>query len=253
MKRAILSDIHSNLEALQAVLKDITDQGVEEIYCLGDLVGYGPNPVECVDIIMDEPRQKVCIMGNHDQAALVDPHGFNPAAENAIRWTRSQLDNTKDPRYEERWGFLSLIPQIVRKGDFMYVHGSPRIPLSEYVFCEDTMEEEKMEKLFGIVRKYCFQGHTHVPVIFTEKKEFVRPQDLDHGIFTLGDEKLMINVGSVGQPRDKDPRACYVIYDTDKNQIEYRRVEYDTKTTREKILAIPELDNFLGNRILEGR
>lgn len=253
MKRAIISDVHSNLEAFESVLNDIQEQNAEEIYCLGDLIGYGPNPIECVDLMMNDPRRKICLLGNHDQASLFDPSGFNPAAEKAIYWTREQLEKASDARRSERWDFLGTLPRCHKDPPFLYVHGSARNPLSEYVFSDDIIERGKMEKLFALIPKYCFQGHTHVPGIFTEENRYLRIQDLDSNTYPLGDQKLMINVGSVGQPRDKDPRACYVIYDLDKSTIEYRRVEYDCAATCAKILAIPDLDNFLGERIKQGR
>ncbi|MDO5581039.1 MAG: metallophosphoesterase family protein [Planctomycetia bacterium] len=258
MKRAILSDIHSNLEALQAVLKDFDQEGVAEFYCLGDLVGYGPNPVECIDLITKDPRRKICLLGNHDQAAIFNPAGFNPAAERAIYWTRRQLDQS--PRSREFWDFIGELPRSHKDGDFLYVHGSARNPVSEYVFSDDILEKLKMNKLFSIIPRYCFQGHTHVPGIFTEEGRYFRSSELPDGRYVLGKsdqgdkaEKLMINVGSVGQPRDKDPRACYVLLDTETNVIEYRRIPYDSSLTCEKIRDIDELDNFLGERIKLGR
>jgi len=249
LKKAIISDIHSNLEALEAVLKDIEQQGITTVYCLGDIIGYGPNPRECLDLVMDMP---VVLLGNHDQGAIFDPEGFNPGAERAIFWTRAQLEQTPEPREkrERRWEFLSERPRVHREDSFLYVHGSPRNPLNEYVFPEDIYNQTKMQRLFSLVDKYCFQGHTHIPGIFTEGMQFYAPEDLDY-VFQLGDEKVMINVGSVGQPRDGDWRACYVILD--ERTVTYRRVPYDVEKTIRKIHAIPELDNFLGDRLREGR
>ncbi|MGL6196899.1 MAG: metallophosphoesterase family protein [Thermoguttaceae bacterium] len=246
MKRAILSDIHSNLEAFQAVLKDIDEQKVDEIYCLGDLVGYGPNPIEVTDLVMK--RVKVCLLGNHDQATLFDPEGFNAGAEQAIFWTREQLEKFNNSN--KRWDFLGELPRQVREGDYLFVHGSPRNPLNEYVFQDDIFDEKKMERLFAVVPKYCFQGHTHVPGVFTESREFFAPYEINYS-FTLGPQKVMINVGSVGQPRDRDPRACYVIQDG--NNITFRRVDYDFEKTADKITAINDLDNYLGTRLRTGR
>ncbi|MEZ6140216.1 MAG: metallophosphoesterase family protein [Zavarzinella sp.] len=248
--KAIISDIHGNLEALQAVLADISKQGVDEgIYCLGDVIGYGPNPRECIDLIMD---CKLVILGNHDQGALYDPDGFNPAAEKAIMWTRDQLEQPSESRAvrEKRWEFLSERPRSVRENGTLYVHGSARNPLNEYVFPEDIYNHKKMEKIFILVEKYCFQGHTHVPGIFTANYEFLQPDDLG-GVYELSDSKILCNVGSVGQPRDQDPRACYVLYDG--KTIRYRRVDYDIDTTVKKIYNIPELDNFLGDRLRDGK
>ncbi|MGL6225026.1 MAG: metallophosphoesterase family protein [Thermoguttaceae bacterium] len=248
MKRAILSDIHSNLEAFEAVLRDIDEQGVNEIYCLGDLLGYGPNPVEVVDLAMQ--RFNVCLLGNHDQAAQFDPEGFNAEAEQAIFWTRDQLENYTDPKSASRWDFLGELPRFHRENEVLFVHGSPRNPLNEYVFQDEIYDERKMERLFAVVPKYCFQGHTHVPGIFTESREFFAPSDVDH-TYSLGSQKVMVNVGSVGQPRDRDPRACYVILE--ENLITYRRIPYDCEKTNAKIQAIPNLNNYLGFRLLSGK
>ncbi|MDO5552955.1 MAG: metallophosphoesterase family protein [Planctomycetia bacterium] len=254
MKRAIISDIHSNLEALEAVLDDIEDQNAQEVYCLGDLVGYGPNPVECIDRMMAlKAEKKICLLGNHDQATLFDPDGFNSIAEQAIYWTRERMEQARGVYRQMRWDFMGELPRYHHDGNCMYVHGSPRNPLNEYVFSDDIIEETKMEKLFSIVPGYCFQGHTHVPGVFTENRRYYRFQDLSDGLFKLADEKLMINVGSVGQPRDRDPRACYVIFDTDAKTIQYRRIEYNVDKTCKKIFEIPELDNFLGERIKQGK
>lgn len=247
--KAIISDIHSNLEALQAVLKDIDRQAIKEVYCLGDVVGYGPNPRECIDLVM---QCKVVLLGNHDQGAMFDPEGFNPPAERAIFWTREQLEAPADGRQakERRWEFLAERPRSVKEDGFLYVHGSARNPLNEYVFPEDIYNQRKMERIFVLVPKYCFQGHTHVPGVFTESLKFFRPEDLDFR-YELGNEKVLINVGSVGQPRNSDWRSSYVILDN--NSVLFQRVEYDVETTKRKIHQIPELDNFLGDRLEEGR
>ena len=148
--------------------------------------------------------------------------------------------------------FLCKLPRTVREGGVLFVHGSPRSPTNEYVFPEDTQNGKKMEKLFSMIPHLCFQGHTHVPGIFTPDLRFVRPMELAGG-YSVADktQRLMINVGSVGQPRDGDSRSCYVLYDED--VIEFRRVEYDIEETVREIEAEPELDNFLGYRLREGR
>ena len=246
---AIISDIHSNLEALQAVLKDIETQSVEKIYCLGDVIGYGPNPRECIDLVMELP---VVILGNHDQGAMFDPEGFNAGAERAIFWTRAQLENSAENREkrERRWEFLAERPRIHRDESCLFVHGSARNPLNEYVFPEDVYNPRKMERIFAYIDRYCFQGHTHVPGVFTESLQFYSPEEIDY-VYSLDGRKTMVNVGSVGQPRDGDWRSCYVLYDG--NGLRYRRVEYDIETTIQKIYDIPELENFLGDRLREGR
>ncbi len=247
--KAIISDIHSNLEALQAVLADIKSQNITEVYCLGDVVGYGPNPRECIDLVMES---KIVLMGNHDQGAMFDPDGFNASAERAIFWTRAQLESGSEPRplREKRWEFLAERPRSHRENGYLYVHGSARNPLNEYVFPEDIYNQRKMERIFALVEKYCFQGHTHVPGVFTENLQFLSPEDVG-GTYKLDSRKTLCNVGSVGQPRDGNWRACYITLADD--TITFRRVEYDVEKTVKKIYDIPDLENFLGDRLREGR
>ncbi|WP_435017189.1 metallophosphoesterase family protein [Tundrisphaera sp. TA3] len=282
MRRALISDIHGNLEALEVVLDDIKSRGISEIFCLGDVIGYGPNPRECIDRVMEHCT--MTLLGNHDQGAMFDPDGFNIGAERAIFWTREQLENPSDRvNNERRWEFLGLLPRHYRHESFLFVHGSPRNPLSEYIFPEDIYNHRKMERLFQLVEKYCFQGHTHVPGVFTEGYQFFSPEEIDHE-YTLGEGKVMINVGSVGQPRDGDPRSCYVILDDGQEdsspapnspnesqgsdeqrasgtpgkaagpvRVTFRRLPYDHEATIRKIYAIPELEAFLGDRLRQGR
>jgi predicted phosphodiesterase len=262
--KALISDIHSNLEALQAILQDIQKHSVDEIYCLGDIVGYGPNPRECVDLVM---ACKVVLLGNHDQGAMFDPEGFNPPAERAIFWTRQQLESPGDNRLqkEKRWEFLAERPRSFRENGFLFVHGSARNPLNEYVSPEDIYNQRKMERIFALVDRYCFQGHTHIPGVFTEDLNFLAPEEIDFK-YTLGDQKVLVNVGSVGQPRNSDNRASYIILnDSDpttsptagapsgRTTLTFRRVPYDFEKTIAKIYGIPDLDNFLGDRLRDGR
>jgi diadenosine tetraphosphatase ApaH/serine/threonine PP2A family protein phosphatase len=247
--KAIISDIHGNLEALQAVLEDIARVGVQEVYCLGDVVGYGPDPRACVDLVMG---CQVVLLGNHDQGAIFDPIGFNGAAERAIFWTRDRLEEPVPTRraMEIRWDFLGERPRTHREPGFLFVHGSPRNPINEYIFPDDIYKPHKMAAIFGLVERYCFQGHTHVPGIFTQELEFYSPEEIDD-TYRLDGRKTLCNVGSVGQPRDGDWRACYVVLDGD--TVRFRRVEYDVDTTVQKVYAVPELDNFLGDRLRQGR
>lgn len=246
-KTAILSDIHGNLEALLAVLKSIEQQKVDRIYCLGDVIGYGPNPKECLDLCQ---QFDLCLLGNHDNGALFPPEGFSANAERAIEWTRVQLTIAEDARRDERFEFLNRMPRTHIEKDRMFVHGSPRLPLSEYVFPEDVNNGQRIDRLLSFVQHVCFQGHTHIPGVFTSDARFLAPRDLPEG-FGIPDEKIMVNVGSVGQPRDGDPRACFVLLEDD--WLEFCRVEYDFETTFCKIREIPSLDNFLGERLREGR
>ena len=247
--KAIISDIHSNLEALQAVWQDLARHGVQDVYCLGDVVGYGPNPRECLDLVM---KCKVVLLGNHDQGVLFDPANFNPVAERATYWTRGQLEAPTPSRQaaDRRWEFLGERPLKHREDGFLYVHGSPRNPVNEYIFPEDVYVEKKMAALFSLVERTCFHGHTHVPGIFTESLEYYAPEEID-GTYRLDGRKTLCNVGSVGQPRDGDWRACYVLWDG--TVARFRRVEYDVDETARKIYAVPELENFLGDRLREGR
>lgn len=249
IRRAIISDIHGNLAALEAVLADIEGQNVSGIVCLGDIVGYGPEPCACLD---HAERFDFSILGNHDNSALFDPEGFNSSAEQAIFWTRKQLECGCDgsDASRRRMQFLCDLPRVVREGDVLFVHGSPRSPTNEYVFPEDAHHHRKMEKLFALVPGLCFQGHTHVPGIFTSDMQFVRAGDIEGPFSFPGGLKAMINVGSVGQPRDSDPRSCYAIFDG--QSVEFRRVPYDIERTVAAIEAQPELDNFLGYRLREG-
>lgn len=246
-KRAIISDIHGNIEALTAVMEDIKTQDIDEIFCLGDVVGYGPNPRECIDACRDF---KLVLLGNHDNGALFDPDGFSSGAERAIFWTRQQLEDTSIEGAEARWDFLAKLPRTHRVEDHLFVHGSPRSPLNEYVFPEDVYNQRKIERIFGFIHQYCFQGHTHVPGVFTENCRFYSPTEIGNE-FELNEQKVMVNVGSVGQPRDGDPRGSYVTVDG--NQLQFHRVDYDPSPTRDKIYEIDPLDNFLGDRLLEGR
>jgi diadenosine tetraphosphatase ApaH/serine/threonine PP2A family protein phosphatase len=252
VKRALISDIHANYEALSAVLDFIKTLDVDEVFCLGDIIGYGPDPIKCLDLVMDHCQ--LTILGNHDQAAIFDPEGFNPVAMRAIFWTRDQLENDRsDPiRADRRWDFLGELPRRHDEGRYLFVHGSPRDPTNEYVFPEHIYEKSRMEALLKRFEQYCFQGHTHIPGVFTESGSFIQPEQRDY-FFQLDGEKCMVNVGSVGQPRDEDPRACFAVIDTEKDTVRFHRVEYDAGITRDKIHGIPDLDNMLGDRLLGGR
>ncbi len=248
MKTAIISDIHGNLEALQAVLADIGQLGVSNIVCLGDVIGYGPNPCECIDLAM---QFQLCILGNHDSAALFDPEGFSSSAERAIFWTRRQLESANgDGGNSKRWDFLCELPRNHWNNGTLFVHGSARNPLNEYVFPEDVYNTRKMSRIFALIPDCCFQGHTHVPGVFTEDGRYQSPSELTYR-YRLTKQKCMINVGSVGQPRDTDWRSSYVVLDD--GAVEFRRVEYPVDITIQKIHSIPDLDRFLGDRLREGR
>ncbi|MFN0134518.1 MAG: metallophosphoesterase family protein [Phycisphaerae bacterium] len=266
---AIISDIHGNLEALQAVLADIEARKIREIVCLGDVIGYGPNPRECLDLVIEKCR--ICMMGNHDHAVLFEPANFNSAAEKAAYWTRIQLESDTDlAKRNRRWDFLGKLPVRRREGETLFVHASPRRPINEYIFPEDvfTNPQKVLSNFERLDAKVCFVGHTHQPGVFLDDPYFDPPHELpDSPYYELDDERCIVNVGSVGQPRDRDPRASYVlVYDDEtspaKNgtprdyvidQIEFVRLEYDVESTVKKILAEPMLDDMLGYRLYEGR
>jgi diadenosine tetraphosphatase ApaH/serine/threonine PP2A family protein phosphatase len=254
---AVISDIHSNAEALKAVLADIDARGIERIVCLGDLVGYGPDPLECVDLV--RRRCDWCLMGNHDFGVLYEPTNFNAAAESSAYWSRDQFDAEPDEKLRaERYEFLGRLKvRIVEQapgGDttILAVHGSPRRPINEYIFPEDTMNApDKMEALFDRVKKIALVGHTHVPGVFTDEPDFYPPGELGEATYKfLEDEKAIINVGSVGQPRDKDPRASYVVLHSDR--VEFVRIAYDIDVTAGRMKNIPQLSEWLWERLYVG-
>lgn len=247
---AIISDIHGNLEALSVVLADIQKRGITEILCLGDVVGYGPDPRECLDLVMQ--NCKTVLMGNHDFAVFYEPYNFNTGAESASYWTRRRFE--QEPSAElrnKRWRFLGSLPPRVKTDQYVALHASPRRPINEYIFPDDIYTNPgKFVAMFERVEKLCFVGHTHVPGVFLEGPDFYTPDELDYR-FEITDEKAIVNVGSVGQPRDRDPRTSYVV--VDEASVEFVRLEYDVKTTVKKFEAVPELDSFLAARLLDGR
>ena len=247
---AIVSDIHANLEAFTAVLADIDARGIKRMVCLGDVVGYGPNPLECIDLVME--RCIFSLMGNHDFAIFFEPYNFNTAAENAAYWTRAQFESDPDAeRRNKRWRYLGSMLTRAANERFVAFHGSPRRPINEYVFPDDIYTNpQKMASIFDRITHLCFVGHTHVPGVFVADPDFYSPDELNNE-FDFANTRAMINVGSVGQPRDRNPAASYAILQPEK--VEFVRVAYDVQTTVDKVKAIDALDNFLGLRLLDGR
>jgi len=257
---AVISDIHSNLEALSVVLGDIEKRGIKKIYCLGDVVGYGPNPKECLDLIIE--KTELCVLGNHDYAVFYEPTNFNYGAEQASFWTREVLEKneTPDENRNKRWSFLGKLPlkhTLKIKLDsnttnIDFIHASPRKPVNEYIFPDDVYTNPlKVRLLFERVEHICFIGHTHLPGVFLNEPDFYLPDELGQVYPILKDEKAIVNIGSVGQPRDKDNRASYVYVKGDK--VNFVRLEYDIETTVKKIRAIDRIDNFQADRLREGR
>jgi len=253
VRTAIISDIHGNLEALQCVLADIGDQNVGRIVCLGDTLGYGPNPAECVDLVAEHCTWS--LLGNHDYGALYEPTNFNAAAEQAAYWTRAQFDAEQDKNVaSKRWEFLGSLRVRTQMEDFLCVHGTPRRPINEYLFPDDAINSPvKMKQIFDRIPKHSMSGHTHVPGIFTNEPDFYPPEDVDGSFNYENEEHIIINPGSVGQPRDLDPRSSYAILDDELHTVDFIRLEYDTNAVRDKIHAITDLSNWLGDRLLEGR
>ena len=255
---AIISDIHANTEALQAVLDDIAARDVESIVCLGDVIGYGPEPRECLELI--RKHASVTLLGNHDFAVLYEPENFNVGAEAAAFWTRQQIEaESSDTNRSAWWEFLGALEMRhvmgngqADAGPMVFVHGSPRRPVNEYIFPDDVYNNaSKLQGLFDRFDHLCFVGHTHVPGVFVETPDFYTPEELEYVYEIDPNHKALINVGSVGQPRDRDNRASYVLYEP--NVVRFIRVPYDYEAVIEKVLPIPELDDYLGFRLREGR
>ena len=272
---AIISDIHGNLEALEAVLADIDRRSIKEVFCLGDVIGYGASPKECIDLVLD--RCIISLCGNHDHAVFYEPCNFNVGAERAIYWTRQMLeDETNKTMRDRRWQMLGTLPLRHDAKGLLMVHASPRRPVNEYLFAEDvyTNPNKILSNFDYLAPRHmaCVLGHTHVPGVFLDDPYFDPPNELpDPNIYTItAEEKAIINVGSVGQPRDRDPRASYaVVYERGESPenyhapevgegeycttIKFVRLEYDTERAAQKVFDTPELDDFLGSRLFDGR
>lgn len=273
MSFAVISDIHSNLEALTTVLADIDRRGLEQILCLGDVIGYGASPRQCLDLVIERCELTLC--GNHDQAVFFEPFNFNPPAERACYWTRRLFETEEDKdKRDRRWDYLGQLPVKFEANGLLFVHGSPRRPVNEYLFSDDVYTNPQklvanFERLDG--KQACFVGHTHVPGVFFEDPYFDPPSELTPPkLYLIGeDERVIINVGSVGQPRDRDIRASYVVVhdappddldgatvaqlDGEGPVVEFIRLDYDVETAVNKIHEQAELDDFLGDRLREGR
>ena len=236
MTTAIISDIHGNLESLNRVLEYLKENEISEIYCLGDVVGYGPNPNECVELIKE--NCKAVLMGNHDYAAigLANIEYFNEYAKISTYWTQDILS-------DENLEYLKSLPFTYSTEKYHLVHASPKNPSNwDYVLSVNDAKQQIREFDTNI----CFIGHSHVPVIFSDsdyyrKKNFLFAQD----------QKYLVNVGSTGQPRDGDPRTCFVLYDDEQNSVEYVRLDYDIQKSYNKIINAG-LPVFLAERLLKG-
>lgn len=253
MKLALISDLHSNREALEAVFDHIREQGVEEIACLGDVVGYGPDPEFCVDFVRGHASW--CLMGNHDEALFRDASDFNSHARGAIDYTRRRML----PRWysssekKSRWTWLAGLPQSKTIDRFLFVHGSPRNPVREYVLSTDgILNPDKLRSIFASFEGVGLAGHTHHPGMHTENMRFTSMNGADSLTLELPEgQKCFINVGSTGQPRDGDNRACYAILEPD--CVTWHRVPYDVARTMEKIRKTGELSEILASRLRIGK
>lgn len=225
MRYLIISDIHGNLAAFDAVLAHVDMDTIDQIWCLGDVVGYGPCPNECIARLREFPNH-YCVAGNHDWAAIdrIDTVEFNPIAQEACRWTSRQLT-------PENRAYLENLHTRIIQGNCTIVHGSPREPIWEYIIYPSTAQLNF--QFFDT--QLCFVGHTHAPAIFEEETSthgFEITIPAPNVAIEIGVERLIINPGSVGQPRDGDPWAAYMIFDQDKNVLEYYRIPYDLQLTQ---------------------
>jgi predicted phosphodiesterase len=224
----VLSDIHSNLAAFEAVLADAGEY--DQIWCLGDVIGYGPQPNECIELLKSLPH--ICVAGNHDWAAIdrLDVSAFNPYALRACLWTREQLT-------ADNWEFIENLPETLVDGHFTIVHGSPRHPVWEYI----TDSRIATINLAHFDTSYCLFGHTHRPVLYIDDvatgtcEGFLMPL---RDPVPIPEERLLLNPGGVGQPRDSDPRASYALIDLGENTVELRRVPYAIKDTQELMISL---------------
>jgi diadenosine tetraphosphatase ApaH/serine/threonine PP2A family protein phosphatase len=228
MRYAIISDIHSNLEAFQAVLQDVEARGgAEHIWCLGDIVGYGPDPNECVNLLRQYPHS--CIAGNHDWGTLgqVDLSYFNDDASAACRWTGRVLG-------PDEADYLRGLPLTVSEWGFTLAHGSPRDPIWEYLLSSDEADWS----FYFFETSYCLVGHSHVPLVFESPSgggQTIAYRPSPDVPLVLEQNRLIVNPGSVGQPRDADPQASYAVFDTDSNTIRHHRIPYDIAATQRKM------------------
>ncbi|MFC2024898.1 metallophosphoesterase family protein [Chloroflexota bacterium] len=228
MRYAIIGDIHANLAAFTAVLDDIERRGgVEKIWCLGDIVGYGPDPHECVELLRQ--TNHICVAGNHDWAAIgkIGTSEFNPDAAAACHWTAKQL-RPADIAY------LENLPLVIEEDDFTLVHGSPREPIWEYIISISLAKQN-----FACFKsQFCLVGHSHVPLVFSYSDSGACSYSpfLPNVGLALGKNRMIINPGGVGQPRDGDPQASYAIYDSESKMIRLYRIPYDIHTTQDKMI-----------------
>ncbi|HET9234728.1 MAG TPA: metallophosphoesterase family protein [Candidatus Eisenbacteria bacterium] len=243
MRTAFISDIHANLDALETVLADIARQETDRIVCLGDIVGYGPEPNPCVARVRDVC--KVTVVGNHDYAALgrIDTLGFNEYARAAAEWTSAALD-------KDAIAFLSELPLETILDGMRLVHASPLDP-ERWTYILSYQEAKRQFAAF--TEQICFIGHSHLPIVVESEGEEIRaiPFSADVPVRIHRGRRYLINVGSVGQPRDRDPRCGYAWYDDEASAVMMRRLEYPVASVQKKILDAG-LPPFLAQRLTDG-
>jgi diadenosine tetraphosphatase ApaH/serine/threonine PP2A family protein phosphatase len=243
LRTAFISDIHANLDALDVVLEDIKGQEIDRVVCLGDIVGYGPQPNECVRRVQE--TCEITIVGNHDYAALgrIDTLGFNEYARAAADWTAESLD----PSSVE---FLENLPLTALLGEMLLVHASPSDP-ERWIYVLSYQEAQRQFEAFG--ERLCFIGHSHLPVVIEELGGEISALEFpgDVPLRLHRDRRYIVNVGSVGQPRDRNPRAGYAWYDDEMDAAMLRRLEYPVEAVQKKILDAG-LPPFLAQRLTDG-
>ncbi|MEZ5965794.1 MAG: metallophosphoesterase family protein [Planctomycetota bacterium] len=249
---AFISDIHSNMEALSVCLERIRALGADRIVCLGDVIGYGPEPREALLTVMQEAE--FSLLGNHEEGCMFYAPDFNPRARAAIEWTKDQLNRRDRPRDENMrmWKYIGEMKKTVREDGLLFVHGSPKDPVKEYIVPRDAQDRDKMADWFERMgdAKLCFVGHSHVPGLYLERGEYQSPGQCGQR-FVPGDQRAIVNIGSVGQPRDGDPRLSFATYDG--REVAFHRLEYDYQATMAKIRAVEALPEYLADRLAQGR
>jgi len=255
MKLAVVSDLHANRAALEAVFAHVRAQEITRIVCLGDVVGYGPDPEYCVDLVRGHAEW--CLLGNHDEALFAGAEDFNPHARAAIEYTRERMNPHwySSAERKARWQWLRLLEKQREEGRFLFVHGSPRDPVREYVLSTDGfLNPEKMRDIFAQFggHEVTLAGHTHQPGLHDEDLRF-------HGLEGRAEltlplpkgRRAFVNVGSVGQPRDGDNRACYAVLEDE--SVTWHRVAYDYRMTMERIRQTGVLPEVLARRLEIGK
>ncbi len=245
MKIALISDIHSNLEALTVILDDIHRRRPDTVWCLGDIAGYNADPDRCCELV--RVTAEITIMGNHDGAAtaFLEPSHFNEVAKEAVMWDRKVM------RRENIEYLMSLKSAVVIDEEVLLVHGSPSDP-EKYIMSDTQVKEEMDFMVRHLERRIGFFGHTHFPVVHEMNGKGVLHTTKGAGKVRLKeDASYLINPGSVGQPRDGDTRSSYLIFDRGEMTVEFVRLEYDIPTVQEKILKAG-LPPFLAERLSNG-